>query len=748
MFRKTFAACVVTFIILVNLWLAVRPDPRPPLLSRRTPSADEAGGAVDQEVPAPDTVDGTGAGELGSTEPVDASGAESAQETLSSEVSGATGHPKDPFAANRPVVVGAASEMRAAAVQRARRRQDQLTAALQFRSMTRAAARIDATSRNDHSGSTHSLYNPFINDTVGFTSFPSMFPPENKSTVNPVPPRANIFVYDTVFPKVRARPSPDELFGRAFALTSKLLRDVDAVHVEEPINATKVAQATVIEGRCLPVHDNHYSRNWTADELRVAQLLDQADAQELAGTSQSNAAATESSVLRWMRKSRWFLDTFPPPFNESSCKPVAGGKPDDHVFNVRRSDQRTYAFYSFNNMCISADGGGLSATFPKGLDHLLMYTMNDLQEERRQKIRNQLYVWNREKINRTAPTCFVDTPVLLHPILFQSDNLGHVLYRLLATRSLLRDFQRIRGQGYEDTVLGMYITSSAEDSFGVRTRYRNFYQMLGHKWFSVRAPGNIFAESPHALPKGTPEFDLCFRRIFLGWSIVPMYQKRIPKIAGRDLKMNGPAVARFKNNMLTCFKLAERSVVTGVSISAASQRVHVTLLSRRVRRILNQAEFAHRIAAWYPDADVHVVDLEGMSMYQQVQLASRTDILIGIHGTALQYVLAQPAEAVMIEIQYAPGKHFCTDVGINSANRVYCEFGRTSAVARVTHIVHRVTARETSACSRMWHDCDITLTVPAMQEMISQAMCSLRVGTKMAASQCSSVNRMQRSMLE
>ena len=82
---------------------------------------------------------------------------------------------------------------------------------------------------------------------------------------------------------------------------------------------------------------------------------------------------------------------------------------------------------------------------------------------------------------------------------------------------------------------------------------------------------------------------------------------------------------------------------------------------------------------------MNVVDFDGVSVQQQIEIASHTDILIGVHGTAMQWAIVMPPRSVLVELQ-SP-LHACTLPGINHPSRQFCEFGQTTLMMGMTHIV-------------------------------------------------------------
>ena len=414
------------------------------------------------------------------------------------------------------------------------------------------------------------------------------------------------------------------------------------------------------------------------------------------------------NVTRWQAKSRWLLDEHVPFATEESCVPVP---PSSTPYFAAKRSHASMSFFALNNVCISSTDGGLSAKFGGVLRKYPFYRMDDMQDEKRSKIRNQLYVRNREHF----PTCMVRTPVLLHPVLFQSDNLGHVMYRVLATNYLLTKLKKLASLGFVNATLGFYVTSSALHTFGAHNKYKVFYQMMGHRWFSVMSPGTITeAIERQSHHQDSEADDLCFETVYVGWDILPLYPIKNYPYAAYLQRKYGPQYGILRSHALGCFSYVSRPV------RAAAPRI--TWISRKKRRLLDEGSIAVEIARRFPRATVNVVDFDGVSVQQQIEIASHTDILIGVHGTAMQWAIVMPPRSVLVELQ-SP-LHACTLPGINHPSRQFCEFGQTTLMMGMTHIVHRVSSQEVVCQGNVAMSlCDIRLRANIALTVIAKGLC-------------------------
>lgn len=78
----------------------------------------------------------------------------------------------------------------------------------------------------------------------------------------------------------------------------------------------------------------------------------------------------------------------------------------------------------------------------------------------------------------------------------------------------------------------------------------------------------------------------------------------------------------------------------------ASERVHVSRQRARKRRLENDAELERTLV----DAGVATVDAEALPFAEQVALASRTSVMLGVHGAGLTNMLFMPEGGHVVEL--------------------------------------------------------------------------------------------------
>lgn len=570
------------------------------------------------------------------------------------------------------------------------------------------------------------------------------------------------------------------------------------------------------EGTCTSKIPSVFSA-FSEQELRVLLQLDKLDADESESTPKRTRVKVHPT-LDWMRRSRWFLNEFIPFANESTCVPQQKSARFAFVQSKFTKGSRSIArnknelklrsakrpFYHLSNVCINAEGGGMSAYFGPTQGKELIFMMNDIADEKRQAIRDILFVRNR----MAPPRCLVDTPVLLHPVIFQSDNLGHVMYRILAAQNLVTNFRK-KGLNFNNTITGFYVTPSAKLTFGDANMYKVFYQFLGSRWFSVTSPGDIFEAKAR---KGSmnaldTKHDLCFSNVYVGWDAIPLYPGKRPADLRRQIKYTS-VLWSLRFRILDCFMERFGSVkalaasglgtaedaVLGEDASKKEEKamtlmqdegeswiskdqsedertvlqkqqetapwviselpffsrkttvwqrraggvpsspIAITFISRRKRRLLNEQALASRVVSFLgSNVFLRVVDFDGMSVKQQVAIASSTDVLIGIHGTAMQWALVMPVNGVLVEFQYP--QYACTPPGVNSLLRRHCEFGQTTKLIMISHVAFMVSREDVVGCQGITQ-CNLNLSIARFDIAMNAALCSLAKGSVFARRHC------------
>lgn len=473
--------------------------------------------------------------------------------------------------------------------------------------------------------------------------------------------------------------------------------------------------------------------------LRIMLRLDAEDLLADEATREGSRCGTQlplNRVITFMRRSRWLFDSFHPYMTESAGFVSVPLRDDalpmnatlfssdldlDTTFRIRPSRKVASGaqsnrmnqliqplYYEMNNVCLSPDGHGLSAYTPTG--HPRPSIPDELRDERRTKFR-RLTIRKRSK----PPEFFSDIPLFLTVVTFQSDNLGHVMYRTGGQQSLIHRHLK-RHFNASQVVLGHLVHPNAVKTFGVRSSLRHFYQLWNQRWLSV---GWFGQPGQEVKSEGN---ELCFRRAIIGHDALfmyhsqgssPMLRKRF-MMAAQFSQRNVELYFQFlRSRIATCFQSnfqneldhARESVVS--IFRPPSNTVRILVIQRASRRLANldrllaalTLEFGSvdpstgRITLRCPHSgryiEVLVVDFEDLATPQQVFLFQNADIVFGIHGTAFQWMFLMKPGSVIAEVQYhALG---CVTGGLHTGSnslitRVFCEFGKTSLASQLTHI--------------------------------------------------------------
>jgi hypothetical protein len=126
----------------------------------------------------------------------------------------------------------------------------------------------------------------------------------------------------------------------------------------------------------------------------------------------------------------------------------------------------------------------------------------------------------------------------------------------------------------------------------------------------------------------------------------------------------------------------------------AAHPVRIVWIRRATRRLLNEAYLLKLLPVALADTPhkLIITSFEHLDPNDQALLAATADVLIGVHGTALQWALLMRPGSVLLEIQ-SP-LHRCTPTGLNHGGRVRCEFGRTTLAVGVEHMTWSVEASQ------------------------------------------------------
>lgn len=375
-------------------------------------------------------------------------------------------------------------------------------------------------------------------------------------------------------------------------------------------------------------------------------------------------------------------------------------------------------FYRLQNVCMSPRHG-LSAYWPER-DRDDVFRMNDLVDEKRTTLRGILAVRRRA----TAPSCVVNRTVVLHPLLLQSDNLGHVMYRVAATERLASRLDAVADSRSDPAIVAYLATTHAKASVGLGHKYGVFSPASQRPWFALFAPD----EDEASVGATSGDHSVCFANVVVGWDAVEMYTGRKPQDAQRQRRVTMPALAALRQELLRCY--------APPSAAQAPDAPRVwTLVDRQQRRLTDIEAAATEVSRLLgPSWRVRIADFAAMTPLEQVQLARRSTVLMGPHGTALQWALVMQPDAAIVEVQY-PG-YSCTNVGVNPPSRRHCEYGAAALVAGVSHVVWRDAGDGVTGCDGSRQRCDVALNVSAITRIVAAATCAVRVGVAAAGDAC------------
>ena len=574
-------------------------------------------------------------------------------------------------------------------------------------------------------------------------------------------------------------------------------------------------QEYVGEGTC----DNSVregGNGWTTEAFRLSILMDAEDVLELyakdshffkaivssdseqakflrgllSSSHQSVACmvSVQNPALTFMRRSRWLLDAYRPfaseldlvgPNHEPKSfkrrpamyrddKPPTSDEFDLVVNRFVAGKKGFYTikqlcgaiFYELRNVCLSPDGHGMSGFDAQGKPPA---SPDELRDERRQKIRGI-----RVMPRLTRPKFFLDKPLILHLVQFQSNNVGHVMYRINMLTNLIRNFFSENRtfdsiSNVEEALIGMYVVPSALDTFGSSNSYKLYHQALDMSWFSVAALNVTRRRADEE------EHDVCFRRAYLGMETAYMYhskggsgmaQKKMREAAAISQSLVARGLENLRNRLLRCYGMKfdinsgpQNPFVWHVaspSPAAPPPPWHVVVIVRTQRRIANQDILLAVLAAYMGvkhealadgssfrlidpasrrEVRVTIADYEFLLPQQQLELTSTAHVLFGVHGTAFQWMIAMQPGGVLVEFQF--GGLGCIDGGINQDGiRMLCEFGKTSLAAGLSHIAVRYARPESIFLGPANTNWDVVVDTKHFLDIIASTMCLLEKGPR------------------
>jgi protein O-GlcNAc transferase len=82
-----------------------------------------------------------------------------------------------------------------------------------------------------------------------------------------------------------------------------------------------------------------------------------------------------------------------------------------------------------------------------------------------------------------------------------------------------------------------------------------------------------------------------------------------------------------------------------------NRKLTITFIDRKdKRRLVNQEKLLAGLREKYPNANIQAVDFAAYSLEDQIHIARKTDILVGIHGAGLTHSLVLEPGSAVIEI--------------------------------------------------------------------------------------------------
>ncbi|XP_052818794.1 uncharacterized protein LOC128244767 isoform X1 [Mya arenaria] len=119
---------------------------------------------------------------------------------------------------------------------------------------------------------------------------------------------------------------------------------------------------------------------------------------------------------------------------------------------------------------------------------------------------------------------------------------------------------------------------------------------------------------------------------------------------------NVPYLEEFRSFVLSRFDIPQQDHLD-------CSNLQLTLILRRnaiyhprnaegkvTRKIFNEAEIVETLQKTFPTANVQVVLMEALPMKSQIEISSKTDIWIGMHGAGMSHVTFLPKHAAVLEL--------------------------------------------------------------------------------------------------
>lgn len=110
---------------------------------------------------------------------------------------------------------------------------------------------------------------------------------------------------------------------------------------------------------------------------------------------------------------------------------------------------------------------------------------------------------------------------------------------------------------------------------------------------------------------------------------------------------HAPTVSVFSQRVRDHFKVQDPAP------QRKEDRIRLTFVDRRSRRLHNQTELFQELARRHPHVEVKLIDFEGMPFPEQIRVARETEILAGVHGAGLTHTMfMREAAGAVVEIQH------------------------------------------------------------------------------------------------
>ncbi len=100
----------------------------------------------------------------------------------------------------------------------------------------------------------------------------------------------------------------------------------------------------------------------------------------------------------------------------------------------------------------------------------------------------------------------------------------------------------------------------------------------------------------------------------------------------------------FSQRVLDFYRIRDEPVKAGAQLT-------LTFIDRKgTRRLQNTTEYINKLRLRYPDVKIQVIDFAAMPFQEQLEIARRTDLLVGVHGAGLTHAIFQQSGSALVEI--------------------------------------------------------------------------------------------------